>query len=98
MSGRDGHYERLEVDGVTYFVNGPDGSSAPLSSQVPGSRCVFNEEQGAMLIEAAPDRIDFRFVTAEGLVVDAHTLRKQGLAGRAPREDGPAHPVRARPQ
>lgn len=96
MSGRDGHYERLEVDGMTFFVNGPGGSPEPLSAQAPGSRCVFNEEQGAMLIEAAPERIDFRFVTAEGLVVDAHTLRKHGLAGRAPRVDAPALPVRAR--
>lgn len=104
MSGRDGHYERLEVDGMTYFINGPgtsvgrSGSPEPLAARAPGSRCVFNEEQGAMLIEAGPGRIDFRFVTAEGMVVDAHTLRKQGLADRMPAEDGPGLPVRTRPR
>jgi hypothetical protein len=78
IAGRDGHYERLEVDGLPYFVNGLEEKAAP--ERLPGSRCVFDEDLGAMLVEADAERMDFRFVTSEGLVVDALSLRQGGVA------------------
>jgi hypothetical protein len=83
IAGRDGHYERLEVDGIPYFVNGLEGKPAP--ERRPGSQCVFDEDLGAMLVEAGAERIDFRFVTSEGLVVDALSLRRGGVASGAGR-------------
>jgi hypothetical protein len=90
LSGRDGGYERLRIDGLTFIVNGPGGKpgASRTAERLPGSQCVFDEDAGALLIEADGSRIDFRYVTAEGVVVDAHTLRKGALAG---------HPSPARP-
>lgn len=95
MSGHGRHYERLEVDGLAFFVKGTGGKgAAPAADPLPGSRCVFAEDDGAILVEAARDRIDFRFVTAEGVVVDTHTLRKSVLAGSP--SAGSARPEEAR--
>lgn len=93
LAGHDHHYERLDVEGVVYFVNGLGGksSSNPVGEPLPGSRCLFNEDDGAMLVEADSERIDFRFVTADGVVVDAHTLRKPAVA-RVERSVSPAIP------
>lgn len=89
IAGRGGHYERLEADGMTYFVNGLEGEPPRAAeARAPGSQCLFDEDEGAMLVEADAERIDFRFVTAEGMVVDAHSLRRQSLAGRTDRRDG----------
>lgn len=94
LSGGSGHYERLRIDGVTYIVNGSGAAPRSPAARLEGSLCLFDEGHGAMLVEAESDRIDFRFVTAEGLVVDSHSLRKQALAGVSP---GPAVPVSASP-
>ena len=84
IAGRDGHYERLEVDGIPYFVNGLEGKAAP--ERLPGSQCVFDEDLGAMLVEADAVRMDFRFVTSEGLVVDALSLRHGGVVSGPARQ------------
>ena len=82
ISGQGRGYERFLADGVPFFVNGPGGKPGyPAGDPMPGSQCLFAEEDGAMLIEADGERIDFRFVTAEGLVVDSHTLRKAPVPG-----------------
>lgn len=94
LSGGPGHYERLRVDGVTYIVNGAGTAPRSRAARLEGSLCLFDEGHGAMLVEAESDRIDFRFVTAEGLVVDSHSLRKQALAGVSPSQ---AVPVSASP-
>lgn len=96
LSGRDGGYERLRIDGLTFIVNGPGAAERAgktrSADRLPGSQCVFDEDAGALLIEADPNRIEFRFVSAEGMVVDAHTLRKGALAG----SPSPALPAAAR--
>ena len=97
IAGRDRHYERIEAEGLTWFVNGLGGAGpSPAGPPVAGSRCLFDEADGAMLVEADRDRIDFRFVTVDGVVVDGATLRKSAVA-RAAAGQPSAIPVTASP-
>ncbi|MEW5985938.1 MAG: metallophosphoesterase [Chloroflexota bacterium] len=77
LSGDDHVYERLIVDGFPYFVNGAGG---PLrlygfvEPPVAGSVVRYNEDYGAMLIEASEAAITFQFIARTGLVVDSYSL------------------------
>lgn len=77
LSGHDHHYERLERDGITYVVNGLGGNPErySLRTTLPGSVVRYNEEHGAMVIEATDARLELRFVTVSGHEVDRHVLR-----------------------
>jgi tartrate-resistant acid phosphatase type 5 len=72
LAGHDHTYERLLIDGFPYFVNGLGGYPAryPFGREVEGSQIFFNEEYGAMLVEATETAITFRFVTRTGQVID----------------------------
>ena len=63
LSGNENNYERLNVNGMTYFVNGLGGKSLyPFASPpVSGSQVRYNGNYGAMLIESYTDNITFRF-------------------------------------
>ncbi len=79
VAGHDHSYERLEVDGLPYFVNGLGGHSRyPFGPPVAGSLVRYNASYGAMWVEADDDACTFRFVTAEGIVVDTFVLASRG--------------------
>lgn len=80
LSGHDHHYERLERDGIVYFVNGLGGNPEryELRTELPGSVVRFNAEHGAMLVEATPERLELRFVTAAGREIDSRVLEASG--------------------
>lgn len=84
LAGHDHHYERIERDGIVYFVNGLGGYSEryEIDDPVQGSEARFNAEHGAMLVEATPERLELRFVTAAGREIDSHVLTAAG-AGEA---------------
>lgn len=86
LAGHDHVYERLLIDGIPYFVNGLGGSPAIYGFEeiVPGSEVRFNDEHGAMLIEATVDQITFRFITHTGQVVDTYTLSARQNAAYLP--------------
>jgi len=77
LAGHDHTYERLEYDGIPYFVNGAGGSvlyhfeDIQLNSQVR-----YNAEFGAMLVEVTSTSMNFQFVTTSGVVVDQVTVGK----------------------
>lgn len=81
MAGHDHFYERLIVDGLTYFVNGLGGREDiyNFSELVPGSQVRFNDDYGAMDVLACPEEITFEFVTREGIVIDSYTLAGQAV-------------------
>jgi hypothetical protein len=93
LAGHDHTYERVMRDGFPYFVNGL-GSSSRYWFLLPvrGSTVRYNGDSGAMLIEATADRIDFRFVTRAGELIDSYTL-ETGSVSPAAREEQPA-PIR----
>lgn len=76
LAGHDHVYERLLINGIPYFVNGLGGSPAVYGFEeiVPGSEVRFNDDHGAMLVEATADEITFRFVTHTGEIIDTYTL------------------------
>ncbi|MFN2145737.1 MAG: metallophosphoesterase family protein [Anaerolineales bacterium] len=77
LSGHDHHYERLVVDGLTYFVVGISGGPIyPIPALQPGSQFRYREMHGAMLVEANPDKLWFGFYNIEGELVDEWVLTR----------------------
>ena len=75
LGGHDHDYERLLLDGLTYFVNGLGGGPVyPVNAPVPGSQVLFNQDNGAMLVEATRQQINFQFITRSGLLVDTYSI------------------------
>jgi tartrate-resistant acid phosphatase type 5 len=77
LAGHDHHYERIERDGIVYFVNGLGGNPEryELRTARAGSEIRYNAEHGAMLVEATADRLELRFVTAAGREIDSRVLQ-----------------------
>ena len=74
LGGHDHIYERLSVDGLPYFVNGLGGTSRySLRAVAPGSVVRYNDTFGAMLVEARPASITYRFMAIDGTEVDTYT-------------------------
>lgn len=75
LSGHDHHYERLEIDGIPYFVNGLGGGARyAVRTPVPGSLARFQGVHGAMRVEATETWITFAFITRDEEVVDTFTM------------------------
>jgi len=75
MAGHDHAYERLSVDGVTYFVNGSGG--APLyqfGTPIAGSQFQYDDDYGAMLVTASDTEMNFKFYNRGGTLIDEYTL------------------------
>lgn len=71
IAGHDHTYERIERNGILYFVNGLGGASRyDFGEPVAGSQLRYNADYGAMLVEADDEQITFRFFAADGHLVD----------------------------
>ncbi|MEE2750753.1 MAG: metallophosphoesterase [Myxococcota bacterium] len=75
IAGHDHTYERIEVDGLTYLVNGL-GGRGPYRFREPisGSQVRFNKENGALLVEATAEEMIIRFVTSSNVEIDRFRL------------------------
>jgi len=75
MSGHDHNYERLSVDGITYFVNGLGGRSfRHFNEPLSGSLVRYSDDFGAMLVVANEAVVTFKFFNVAGEVVDSLTM------------------------
>ncbi len=84
IAGHDHTYERLQVGGIPYFVNGIGGSSIyGFSDPLPESVVRYNGDYGAMLVEATSTRITYQFVNRQGEVIDRYEYPASG-ANAAP--------------
>ncbi|MHA2100020.1 MAG: metallophosphoesterase [Candidatus Kariarchaeaceae archaeon] len=80
MAGHSHTYERLEIDGLTYFVNGLGGKSRyDFGVPVPGSKYRYQENYGAMLIEANQTEMILQFITIDGEVIDSTIITDSAL-------------------
>ena len=71
LAGHDHSYERIQVGGIPYFVNGLGGAPTyDFREVVEGSRARLTGEHGAMLVEATRGIISFRFYTTDGEPAD----------------------------
>jgi predicted phosphodiesterase len=77
LAGHDHTYERIEVNGLTYVVNGLGGNVAyPFDAPLPGTKIRFNEAHGALFIEASVKELRGRFVTTAGKVIDEFSITR----------------------
>jgi hypothetical protein len=75
LTGHDHVYERLEVDGIPYFVDGMGGSSLyRFGTPLPQSRARFNARHGAMLVTLSPGETRYEAWSVAGERVDSLTL------------------------
>lgn len=84
IAGHDHLYERLDVAGTPYFVNGAGGAklyelndeNADLPAGVT-SEVVYNEDHGAMLVTVTDTGITYQVYNTEGTLIDELTLAEQ---------------------
>jgi tartrate-resistant acid phosphatase type 5 len=77
LSGHDHTYERLEENGIPYFVNGVGGGAIYNFTQVEaGSQVRYNSDYGAMLVTADTYTLTFQFINRKGEQIDTYTLTK----------------------
>jgi Peptidase family M1 domain/Calcineurin-like phosphoesterase len=77
LSAHDHDYERLTVNGIPYFVNGLGGGGIYDFGDLLGNSLErYNDDYGALRVEATGEYISFEFVTRRGETVDYFELRR----------------------
>ena len=75
ISGHDHTYERIFADGIVYFVNGLGGHSIyNFNTPVSGSQVRYNDDYGAMRVDANDTAITFEFISLSGDIIDSYTI------------------------
>ena len=81
LSGHDHTYERLNVNGMPYFISGLGGNSAyAFVNVLPESVVRYNSSPGALLVDANASQMTFRFYSQASLLVDSFTLGSAPVA------------------
>jgi hypothetical protein len=75
LSGHDHTYERISRDGILYLVNGLGGKSKySFFGAIDGSQVRYNDDYGAMLVEANEDMVLLQFINRQNEVIDTYSL------------------------
>ncbi len=75
LSGHAHAYERIERDGIVYFVNGLGGATRYFFRfPVAGSRIRYNADWGAQKVTVKGNALVFEFWNASGELIDSYTL------------------------
>lgn len=79
LSGHSHTYERVERDGIVYFVNGLGGQRIYQFAPTPveGSKARFATTFGAQLVHVTRDTMKFEFFDINGTLIDSFTLLKK---------------------
>lgn len=78
IAGHDHHYERLEIDGIKYFVNGLGGRYIyDVGPPITGSEFSYNEDHGALRITVSGGLATIAFYNTAGDEIDSVTLEKE---------------------
>lgn len=79
LSGHFHGYERVTHDGLPYLVNGLGGYKRHgIDQVVEGSQLRYNNDFGALLVDADESRIVYRFINRQYQVIDSYVLEKGG--------------------
>ncbi len=74
IAGHNHLYERLQVDGIPYFVNGAGGYNLyTFQSALPESRMQYDNHFGAMVVDATETEMIFQFYNRRGTLIDIYT-------------------------
>lgn len=77
LAGHDHHYERLDVNGQVYLIDGLGGTGiSKRVTPIAGSQTTYTQYHGALLVGADTGTINFQFIDINGKVVDTYTLNK----------------------
>ena len=78
VAGHDHLYERLQENGIPYFVNGAGGKELyPFRPwAVSGSIVRYNQDYGAQLINATAQCLNLSFFSRADALIDSVTLRR----------------------
>lgn len=83
LNGHDHNYERLQVNGLTYLVNGLGGGGIRnFETKLQESLVRYNLDYGALRVEATNTYMKFQFITRTGVLIDEHIIG-QSLANVA---------------
>jgi hypothetical protein len=76
LAGHDHIYERIELNGFPYLINGLGGYPAryALGNDAPGSQVAYNGDYGALRVEATADSLFFEFYRWDGARIDDYRL------------------------
>ena len=75
LAGHDHSYERFLIGGFPYFVNGLGGRSLyTIGAPEPGSVVRYDDDYGAMIVEADSTELTFQFLNRTGTVIDCYTI------------------------
>jgi hypothetical protein len=83
IAGHDHLYERLQQEGIVYFVNGLGGRWRGISPihrflfPIPGSQVRYNLNYGAQLVTADETCINFSFYARTGELIDSYTILRR---------------------
>ncbi len=83
IAGHQHQYERLDVDDMTYIVNGLGGAEiTSFNAPIGGSIFRYNTDFGAMRLVTSPTTLKFEFlsIAGGGTLVDSYTLGANGVA------------------
>jgi hypothetical protein len=84
LQGHDHDYERQEVGGLPYFVDGLAGESIDSWTGVDaGSLVRYNGDYGAMQVDATDTSISFKFITRTGALIDTYTISQSNTNSTA---------------
>jgi hypothetical protein len=76
ISGHEHNYERFEIGGETYVVDGPGGKDLyPLGTALPGERARFDTDFGALFLTATQRELTGEFWSAAGTRIDRFVIR-----------------------
>ncbi len=76
ISAHDHMYERLDIDGVPYFVNGLGGTTIrEFGDPLENSKVRFNDNHGAMKITISNDAMHFEFIDVDGNKIDQYSIK-----------------------
>jgi len=77
LAGHEHVYERLDFNGIPYFVNGLGGGTRyAFGDTLPWSMERYYAQHGAMLVEATGEYISFQFIAWYGEVIDTYVMYK----------------------
>ena len=78
IAGHDHLYERVQANGIPYFVNGAGGKDLyPFKPwAVKGSVVRYNQDYGAQLIDATPQCLNISFFSWADVLIDSVTVQR----------------------
>jgi len=74
--GHDHYYERFEISGIPYFLNGSGGQVLRpiVESPIKETEIIYDKEHGAMFVSASSNEITFEFRSVDNEVRDSYAI------------------------